>query len=861
MNGKYKIYAIAPSGCKQTIAKLRNATYLFKAKEVLPHQVKLDVDKYGGLRCPKDGEHVLLFKFTEKEIAQLFQTYISDVKKIIYDRSLDMNALHPIEAIPSHIQSRDEKDLSALNAYAEHPYLKFLGVSINDPDFAKMFADETISYGDKKRTFYMKHYDKQKGVFFGLEKNYGIVSTVFFVTRRKEGSKQKKKIKPFKGHLPEGVNGVMVENTYDSPFYFKVYELDKRLLKILGKRAYGTDLDKALAERKKSRENYLISSKADLKRFADPKGKDIWQLVGQHDDLFVKYCFNKTVRRYSYTKRKWNDRKEIPLSNSNFNILDQVFGVAYIIKKGATRKKEYLQERLPFDLENVQFDLSTFLPQIFALPEFAKARYGDETKKGIKKPETYTVIELKFKTNYGERFIIIKKYQKDPGSTFSSMTFSSHKHSGYINTVLRPLTPGNNPWKIHNETIVKVDEEAKSRYISSISRLLGQMEQNFETLKLDPQKFESNASRDISFIAEAIIPEAEVSLLVDLKSGGDYVQLNLPEKIKEELLITLINKKYIGSYSLTPGGLENENLFGKCLLIRKNNKIVGVLMYKWHQDMTWIFRLYPFDEEQFKTDIIKIIRQGIQDDYQSWLKEKKYSTYTLYKSHLSIIDSKDGHEFISAYERFPRYVLEKALEGYTKGKRLATGIQVLESFADYEKGNRYVKLSTSKGIFLVLLSTKDRKVSLHISHGRSEGYDLFVQENFEPMTVARSFDLLVESMLNAETNDMEKVWSTRDQKNFSESYQSGNKREVYSLILVYEAKHGRPSASITITHRGKSKVIYAKEENDIPLNEGFRGVLCKVAIPEEVEQFKFSGGYYEVIHSGRVYAVLFKEKN
>ena len=100
MKGIYRVGVKGASGCNQTIENLRNASYLFTAKEECGHQIKLDVDKYGTITCPLEGEHVMLFKFTNKEIAQLFQTYISDVQKIIFDHTLDINSLHPDQSYP-----------------------------------------------------------------------------------------------------------------------------------------------------------------------------------------------------------------------------------------------------------------------------------------------------------------------------------------------------------------------------------------------------------------------------------------------------------------------------------------------------------------------------------------------------------------------------------------------------------------------------------------------------------------------------------------------------------------------------------------------------------------------------------------
>lgn len=854
MEGTNRVKFVDNYNCETVLSRLKEAKYNFKEGEELPHQIIVDSYSKHSSACPLRNVNFSIHSFSSKELADLFLGYISEIRKILYVSKFDSSKLNSIKTIPSTVVKRKklEKNID-LSAYKNHPQLKYLGESSHHPDLQKLM-------NDKSKTTYFNDYDPRKGYYYEIDKNNDFISAVHFIKSRRDGTVGKKRVKKYKGTLPPAIEGVEVNSEYNRPFTYNIYRLNKKAIKEFGAKAAADELVAEIAKRKNATDDFLIKTKDDLKRFADPKGDDIWKLIGYNSDpLLTKYLYNENTNRFGGYSKGWKEVDEYYLSNRNFRLSTR-YGYRYVINRKAAVSggEAYLKDRLPLGIDKMKFDLSLFLPKVFNHPQFAGARFGDETVK-LKKI-TYKVIELKFDTPYGYRYIIIFQHSDEKDGYFSKLTLTKNRHGGYITTNLVPLTRSNNPWKTHDEDVlVDIDKTKEASYIKGFSKVFGHLNQGFSALKKEGTLLQSENDRDVFILPNTMITQAQKSVLGYYENNGtSFYQINVSNQIKDEIYTTFLNNPDLGTFHLSPGGIENEAFFGKCMLIKKGRAIIGILKFDLDKEGWWI-RVYSFSEEKFKNSLTKIINQASKDNYSSWTDEKiedgTFSSYTAYNARKSMFRALDKEtEFRSLYENTPQYLFESILSSIKEKTEFAPGIRVLENVYDVKTSTRYVKFMAKGKVFLFMFKP-DEKNSYLVRLAYGDDYSIITKKNFEPLTLN---SLTTKVMKELKNSGNQILWSQYDTNEFFYKYNTRNKPGYYMLMVFYETKNGKPLAKVSVNYKGKGGTESTKDISPYLLFDGFASLTLAFDIPQELDNFQVYGEY-NGNKKGKFYVYLLKK--
>ena len=719
------------------------------------------------------------------------------------------------------ITEKDHKpgvDWATLN---NHPQLKYLGKSINDPLVQEL-------YNSKKTKVVLSTDDNlwsnsyKRSYILVVDESSETIREVRFLLESEDKSRRYE----YFDQLPYPVRGVEVKKSTNEVARLDcvIYSIDEKEREILEEKSFEQYMLAELERRKNSGEKYLITKQEDLQRYADPKGNDIWRLAGSKDELLTKYLFNKYKENNSYiTSADFNDTDELPLSNKNY-LLSTKYGYKYIIDIYAAGhgKENYLKERFPLDCE-LTFDLSTFLPLVFIQPEFVSARYTSIEKRGSsnKKLGTYFyLVEIKLKTDYGDCYIIIKK-DVDEYSRFNKLTISGFKFGGtYVDTEFKHISLYNNPWVKHLETIVKVEPEKLKTYHAAIEKLFYHMENDFKTVPFSSKPFESNETRDVYLMPDFSIPNTILYSLVLNKQEANVYSANMKgDQIKDEIYTALTYLPKNSAYNTSPG--EDEGYFGRCLLVKKGSEIIGMLKFKF-TDEGWLMKAIAYNQNEFEQSLAKVIRQYSVDKFSSWkgdfLFDGDQSLYYLNNAKISYFTLIEKETvFISMYEGNDGFILESLLANI--GKSIDGNIYVKENFRKTEDDgfDRIIKVRWAGREYLIKLSP-DHGNDHFLIIECGNNYQEVTQENYEPLSLNRYCEGYLESVL---VDGRELIWSKQESNGFVHSIPTsrwGHTPEVifeegyyYTLVVIYHKTDNRPEVGLTFVTPNKSEYFEADD--------------------------------------------------
>lgn len=538
-----------------------------------------------------------------------------------------------------------------------HPQLKFLGKSLNDPAINALYTGKKTSKFFGVPFHSAANSDVKRSYLCVYDKETKIIIEVRFILIDYEKVRQYEDLK----QLPVNIRGVDIFQEEHYSINYIVYKINPESTAELNVLAFEKEAKETLEKRKSTGEKRLINSYKDFKRFADPKGDDIWTLLANYDPLFVKYLDNN---HRSY--KGWYDLNYINFSYSGgkYKIKD------YNVKPPQLSK---LEVRVPFDFE-MSFELEKFIPQIMSLPEFVSARYAKIEKRNSSNVRTgkfHYLIELKIIKDSRERHLIIWKDTNDKDGHFEELIISTQESGKtYIDTKFTSFSLNNNPWVEHLETIATVEKEKLETYHKQINELFAYMENDFKTIPLaNSTIIESSKQRKIYFNTGFAVSEATKNTLV-LNTNGANMHITIMEgdDLKDELYTALTYLPVESEYTTTPGGYEHEGMFGRCLLVRKNKTIIGILKFDFTEE-GWRMKAISCNQKKFKESLSSILEQYSVDQFDSWktpLKEGAFrSKVNLYNSSMSAIYSVEANEkefiFAGIYAHDEGFVLESLL--------------------------------------------------------------------------------------------------------------------------------------------------------------------------------------------------------
>jgi hypothetical protein len=764
-----------------------------------------------------------------------------------------------------------------LRVYKNHPQLKYLGRSIYESEIAALIdknaGDKSLFIPldfsrykwDDKLESEVRGRPNKKVYWYILDEVSGSIAGVLFV--REEDKSQK--WRAYKGRIPQPEKWMEVlkfnglETYRISPD--KEEDTFQKNLKIhldqLIKAQIGT--------------NALVQSREDLERFSKPRGEDIWKTTGVSKDkalntlLFAnKWAFDKS---YNYGMESFADGdNEYYIDNNVKHILRSTRnGYEYVFK--GSSQNDYADGFFPLDIRP-EFDLNILLPQLWNLPEFSEAVFIERTEKVFNRKVKKKVIQITLNTSFGNRYMVINKYEDQEGGRFSGITFTGESMLTYGS---QKLTQENNPWKTHNETLVAVSRADEKVYLNAFEKLFAHMETGFESVVEKGGYLINNEVKRVHLNSSIEFPKSTIgyATITQYKDTDlNWYKAKLTENVKNEYINVLLLRKYAGDYRIIGSETDSESTFGKTLIIEKDQKVVGSVTFEQFKDEenNWWMEVQTFSEERFQESLKKVIAQATKDDYSAWRGERVNekgvsSTYDFYNARSSfLIDARDDSEkvgFSCVFENTPAYLIDYTLNKWKKGSNIRDNFTVLENFRQYGKMTRIVTLN-SRGTDLMISfePTSESLNRIEISHG--EDFSQIEEALFTPASLSKSTALAMQSM---EGQGFDLVWSSDYDWQFffkfDNYFNQSNISGQYTILLVYENSRIKPPYA-TVSGRADGSFMSLKTDPGRAENLGDNFKMNGMSFNLDNTQTSFTlGGSYGFKDDGLVVkALLYKKK-
>ncbi len=665
-------------------------------------------------------------------------------------------------------KSLDDAEVNAL--YSSKKTSKFFGIPFQTSD------------SDVKRS-YLLVYDKETKIITEVR----FIMADYEKVRRYEDLKQ----------LPYNIRGIDIRQDEDWSIDYVIYTIDDDNSSELDKIKFEKDALEILAQRKKIGKSHLIKSYEDFKRFGDPKGDDIWKLIAGYDPLFIQYLDN-----YHASWKGWYD-----LDDSYFSYS----AGKYKIKSRAASimERSSFKERFPFEFD-MSFELERFIPLVMNLPEFESARYAKIEKRNSANARTgkfHYLIEFKINTDLGERHLIIWKDTDDRDGHFDKLIISVSKSGKtYIDTKFTYFTLNNNPWVKHLESIVNVEPEMLKTYHKQIDEFFVHMENDFKTISLtNSTVIESTEQRKIYLNTGFTLSNTHTnSIVFSANSAPMYIFLMEGDDVKDEIYTALTYLPAGSEYSTTPGGYEHEGLFGRCLLVRKNKAIIGMLKFEFTED-GWRMKAIPYSQQKFKESLSAVLEQYTIDRFNSWkipytngmFKSKIYLHNSSISAFHEIEEYGGGHVFTGIFNHDEGFVIESLL----------AEMGAIENFRLGENGGFARILKTSlKGV--------DFYIRFDPSLGKLHSLNIFCGGDYKDVT-----------KLNLGTPDMDDLAEIIIQSNSDaglDLISSDIGTRSFSLVIPAERRGSEPKIILEKGYLYTLTIVYEKSDNIPELNSRFQ---------------------------------------
>lgn len=785
------------------------------------------------------------------------------------------------------ILSRRELDYMAavrdakvdLSVFKDHPQLKFLGRSIYEPEMAALI-EKNVDAGDKSifislnKSRYkwddnmeseVRGRPNKKGYWYLLDEISGSIAGVLFVRKADKFWKWK----AYKGNIPAPEKWMDV-------FRFKTVE-SYRISPDKEEEVFQKNLEIHLDQLIKAQAgtDALVQSREDLERFSKPKGEDIWKLVGAKPDnvlntyLFAnRWAFDKS---YNYGIDGDGDN-EYYVDGNDKHIIRTLRNVGYeYVIKGST-DNDFAAGNIPIDIR-VEFDLGIILPQLENVPGYSGTYFKETTKKVFNREVKQTIVQASFLTDFGNRGMYMYKYEDQEGGRFSDLTFSSEKSVLMYGST--ELTQGNNPWKMHNETLVVVSKADEKVYLNAFEKLFAHMETGFESVAEKGGHLINNEVKRVHLNSSIEFPKSTIgyATITQYKDTDlNWYKAKLTEDVKNEYINVLLLRKYAGDYRIIGSETDSESTFGKTLIIEKDQKVVGSVTFEQFKDEenNWWMEVQTFSEERFQESLKKVIAQATKDDYSAWRGERVNeigvsSTYDFYNARSSfLIDARDDSEkvgFSCVFENTPAYLIDYTLNKWKKGSNIRDNFTVLENFRQYGKMTRIVTLN-SRGTDLMISfePTSESLNRIEISHG--EDFSQIEEALFTPASLSKSTALAMQSM---EGQGFDLVWSSDYDWQFffkfDNYFNQSNISGQYTILLVYENSRIKPPYA-TVSGRADGSFMSLKTDADRAENLGDNFKMNGMSFNLDNTQTSFTlGGSYGFKDDGLVVkALLYKKR-
>lgn len=785
------------------------------------------------------------------------------------------------------ILSRGELDYMAavrdakvdLSVFKDHPQLKFLGRSIYEPEMAALI-EKNVDAGDKSifislnKSRYkwddnmeseVRGRPNKKGYWYLLDEISGSIAGVLFVRKADKFWKWK----AYKGDIPNPEKWMEV-------LKFKGLET-YRILPDKEEQIFQQNLEIHLNQLIKTQAgtDALVQSREDLERFAKPKGEDIWKLVGAKPDkvlnayLFAnRWAFDKS---YKYGIDGDGDN-EYYVDGNDKHIIRTLRNVGYEYVIRGSSDNDFAAGNIPIDIR-VEFDLGIILPQLENVPGYSGTSFKETTKKVFNREVKQTIVQASFLTAFGNRGMYMYKYEDQEGGRFSDLTFSSEKSVLMYGST--KLTQANNPWKMHNETVVVVSKADEKVYLNAFEKLFTHMETGFESVAEKGGNLINNEVKRVYLNSSIEFPKSTVGFatITQYKDTNlNWYKAKLTEDVKNEYINVLLLRKYAGDYRIIGSETDSESTFGKTLIVEKDQKVVGSITFEQHdkEENSWWMEVQTFSEERFQESLRKVIAQATKDDYNAWRGERVNeqgvsSTYSFYNARSSfLIDARDDSEkvgFSCVFENTPAYLIDYTLNKWKKGSNISDNFTVLENFRRYGEMTRIVTLN-SRGIDLMITfePTSESLNRIEISHG--EDFSQITEALFTPANLSKTTALAMKSM---EGQGYDLVWSSDYDWQFffkfDNYFNQSNVSGQYMILLVYENSRIKPPYA-SVSGRVDGQLMSLKTDPNRAKNMGDNFMMNVMSFALEGSQSSFTlGGSYGFEDDGLVVkALLYKKK-
>ena len=313
-------------------------------------------------------------------------------------RALELQAR--LDELMQILYGVDKNKPVSFESLSNHPQLKYLGKTIDDPEVQKLLANKNIYLvGDYINSSYI-------GVNYCFNKSSKLITRIEF------DNVNERNVTKYNGlnSLPKTVNDVKIEPTSGGVYYI----LEESRLAKLQNESYKKYLDLELEKRKNKSEDYLINTREDLNRYYDPKGEDIFTLLDKTDILLEKYLTYKSGGKFK--ENEYCEALYLKYSKK-IRLINCSSDKTYAIETGNFNDKELIK-RFPYsvDLDKGLDIVLTQLAKIEGYKESFKAVVSEKSKYGENR--NVEIILVKIETKGINRNIILKRYEKDSKNTF-----------------------------------------------------------------------------------------------------------------------------------------------------------------------------------------------------------------------------------------------------------------------------------------------------------------------------------------------------------------------------------------------------------------------------------------------------------
>lgn len=769
-----------------------------------------------------------------------------------------------------------------LDAYKDHPQLKYLGKSIHDPEVVKLMAKGSDDWEkslfipvNKSRYKWneelnskMRDKISKKGFWYVIDEISGTIAGVIFILNEDKF----RKWNAYKGNKPNPEKWIEVSTLRRSELYRIAPDKEQSIFQ------ENLSANNTQLLQQRVSQGFLINSLADLDLLSKPRGEDIWRITGSPADellnqnLFAQnWAFDES---YNYGIAEENEYR---IEGSPKHILaTRRNGYDYIFT--GTSADDYEKGYFPLDIR-IEFDLNILLPQLFKLPEFVSAEYKDRTIKISGRDVATTFIQIALNTQYGIRYMIITKYPDEEYGRFSKLRFSSER--GFLGTGT-PISLNYNPWKPHNENLVVVSKDDETAYINAFEKLFINMETGYDNIVEKSTVFQDDDYRTVYFSDVLDIPNTITgfsSLSKYKKSEASLYQLKVTDATKNEYINTLFRKKWKGNYRLTAPEADEQSTFGKGFIVEKDNQVIGILHFESHntEPGIWWMEAHTFNEDAFEKSFEKVVTQAKEDNYDSWKglpsgERGHISTYNVYNSRLSFIsdtltaENKNKTDIQFIFENTPSYVLDFIIRKWQDAATsFSEEVRIKENFRRTYTTTRVVKFDFKSTQFLLVFNATHKNLNA-IELGHGDNYDKITEEVFTPMNLEKATAMSVKA---AEAEGYEVVWSHTDDwqflMQFNERFGSrtGDIAGDYMLTVVYEPTDIRstyPSFGLSGNYNGDNISLRGKREDVSSVIDGYMFNAIAFTLGNEKANYRVAGSYGFKDDGLVISVLLFKKK-